>query len=1538
MTIPIKQTGAILGALTQDPTNNPVAGLVGAGIGYYAASKLDVRNMVKPYSQVVKSLKVSGLSNVNYGNALVDKLTILSKVYDGKMDDQIFEHSLRIKMSNLNLIYNQKYQTNLFNPSDTLPNQLTTAINQLGSIKSAATQKGLLSALSINNLLVNTGDINFAGDSIPFGSFRRGSAKTIISPAASIDEKMSLLKSHLTQSLGHGLDAAEAERIAQSLKGVFSGLPDMQISLGDNLTLTDPTGKHFEFPLQYKDATGARYSFAGNTPMLSNSWNPFGHSYLHKQGIPEQFRHMLPELQPNARGSFIPAAADVVKQFQPIEMLAGFDAKGNVNEQLYKMQSEMNRLFHNASNFAIDPNDPMAMNISARTNLDYSWNDKRYGGEGYTKLSRAANKGEASDFDRLMIELGKDLDNPMSLNPSNDVSSVSAIKAIDPSIAADNTRRPNVVTNRDYLMTQGNIDVIEKYTGLNYHSNMMGLSGLGNAQEFSTLLVDDELSMAISHVFGDKYTIADGAGLYTNSADFDLRRMVNLDFPNIGTENAPRFNISQELLEQLASKDKKGRINPSMLLGINSIGEAIHLGKEYSHGDIVSATRFPDSLRISVEARYVPKEWVKIFSDNAKSGQTLFGETNRRARMNSAIVDIMQRLKDRGLMQIAPSANGIDFTLNGKTITHVQGNMSTRKELFIELLKATQTHFVGYKPLESALILNRSDAGYKFVDKAIKNSVGMSPEDALASLKSAYMDQLFIENKASRSAFINLIDNLLEKTPNGYMDDVDFMHKYVQEGGYATLAKQGNEAKAAFRERIGSIVDKTFTHLDDFSRVKVLASADLGPAIRGAGNEGAMSWLERLNLKLSGYTEADLGSMAQWNKDALHELQLMTSSSEMGKDFNAVKLQYADILSSIHSESAHMRAERLKPVLEAGKIKYNEADNFVSYTLTHSHMGYKSIPITFVETGHSRHINLDEEDILSSLEAQRSKVIRADIELSRYANSTEAAGRVARLAQFKAEVEQLDRIMKRAASGDNNVVKNALRGIMEGSEIQIARSFGGEFSLYASQRAANRFAPLAAYNMHSINKIASGYGLQASDLVFEKKGSQFSKVLYKDKEGVLKPLMALMTREPAQGPGSSLLVEAYLHRALPKDDAFTALPQIIKGGKIVKNAQEQFAFGDYDSDTYKTASLGRGISIERIEQLAANQRNALAAHDELVNLSNAMAIKGKDKALVNIETLEDYGRHIASTSLQAIQRKGIAPEATDAATRMAESLELHLSSLKDSMNPMDFAKRQFAARMAIHNLVENLLKTQHAAAGTVGEKALPMQLLAEQMRNIKGNEQFRQNAGSIIDNAIGHNMSEADEKTKALYAQAKADMLDSLSRYGDVVKNRKGSLEESREALRKGIDEFTASIKGMASNGLLPGIADAETIPDKAIRNTRNLIQYAKDNISNNKKILGGAALGLAATAMMFGSESVDISKDALPLKTSDGILPPIPTEKGYITKGRDYRKRSNSYSAQGSSNKPVNRSSIERNIFNGNPNANVKISDKRSKDIREYQ
>ena len=92
--------------------------------------------------------------------------------------------------------------------------------------------------------------------------------------------------------------------------------------------------------------------------------------------------------------------------------------------------------------------------------------------------------------------------------------------------------------------------------------------------------------------------------------------------------------------------------------------------------------------------------------------------------------------------------------------------------------------------------------------------------------------------------------------------------------------------------------------------------------------------------------------------------------------------------------------------------------------------------------------------------------------------------------------------------------------------------------------------------------------------------------------------------------------------------------------------------------------------------------------------------------------------------------------------------------------------------------------------------------------------------------------------------------------------------------------------------------------------------------------MVGGAAL--AATATFLGSERPEPSKDILPSVKSAAILPPLPDQKGYVSKGRDYRENAKSYTIR-ASNQSGDPRQKSRELFNNSSNR-VIIQDKRER------
>ena len=73
-----------------------------------------------------------------------------------------------------------------------------------------------------------------------------------------------------------------------------------------------------------------------------------------------------------------------------------------------------------------------------------------------------------------------------------------------------------------------------------------------------------------------------------------------------------------------------------------------------------------------------------------------------------------------------------------------------------------------------------------------------------------------------------------------------------------------------------------------------------------------------------------------------------------------------------------------------------------------------------------------------------------------------------------------------------------------------------------------------------------------------------------------------------------------------------------------------------------------------------------------------------------------------------------------------------------------------------------------------------------------------------------------------------------------------------------------------------------------------NMYQTIRKNIVANKKpiILGG--LGLAATAMILGSEKPEMTKETLPYSTGNDTLPPMQSENAHVFKKKEYRQTAN--------------------------------------------
>ena len=108
------------------------------------------------------------------------------------------------------------------------------------------------------------------------------------------------------------------------------------------------------------------------------------------------------------------------------------------------------------------------------------------------------------------------------------------------------------------------------------------------------------------------------------------------------------------------------------------------------------------------------------------------------------------------------------------------------------------------------------------------------------------------------------------------------------------------------------------------------------------------------------------------------------------------------------------------------------------------------------------------------------------------------------------------------------------------------------------------------------------------------------------------------------------------------------------------------------------------------------QNTMVETGSKIAELQKAMGSKGVEldiKTLADFNQPMDFNKYLSAAGQKGKMRKMLAPFATDVATNMNAALEKHLSSL--NLGQDELIKRSMTGRSVIHNLVENLLKTQH---------------------------------------------------------------------------------------------------------------------------------------------------------------------------------------------------------------------------------------------------
>ena len=1005
--------------------------------------------------------------------------------------------------------------------------------------------------------------------------------------------------------------------------------------------------------------------------------------------------------------------------------------------------------------------------------------------------------------------------------------------------------------------------------------------------------VNEDWAKKLALEFGDQYSIADGAGLISKSAARKIQAEGYQTFEIHRSKFTGEYLVSSDIAEILAA-DKSRRqdlidqmkIYSDTVLGYDKDMNAVKIGNVFTNGRIHSISESDGKLTLRIKSQFdgADENWIKLFGAGSKGGYAVVPD------------DVFENMKK--LMNVT---DDIDM---------IAGQSETGNKILAKLIDGTA------EEKDSALKslieqIESSDIKQPYLDNQYFAKHLSILKDTASSSDDIARSALFMLMQTDFKGNTDLATSIEYATSNkAALDDLKIL---TADGGRIFHAQRDMA-----QEKLNSIVQSV-----DMSKMRTLRTAvstDLGGGLHGVGNVGSMSWIEQDQLRAYGASSSFINEISTANNDALFELSMIQSSAQKSSSVTeADKIARAnDIvgLFDLHPEQRFVAADMYRD-RSMSHVLHN-------LTIPEGYEGIiKSVPIPFVETNRSGIYEQETGDLLKEMDAKRKSLIRMDLE---YTAADERKRKVL-APKYIEELNAFEKSIRQSVTGESNIIKEVSKRQMEGSAFLRARSIGGKFA----EAMENEKYPGIVLSQSQAVELARRAGVD--DISIEAFGDDgYGKLMFYDGKET-RAFNTLTSREPAQGAYSILGTEVYI-----------APEGMLRDGEVgvadtTRNLFKTGQFTDFDYDMLKVASVNFQAGFEDLEAHTAFIKKLMDAQSEAFNDAEAMATslsrKGNKANTVmhsSVMSELDYISHQAHSSLKSKQRKFLASHTTDLSMNLTEALTRHLNAtVKD---PSELMKRSIVGRTLIHNITESLIKSAHRssldlqnAAGISEIESLKAAYAKLHNKTGKAGE-FEADFKKATTSLFGANMT---DDVKAIYDSAMSDITSAAKAHVEEIEANGGRIQDFRGA--RTFDQIIEETQKYAKTGEIttrPG-EEIPEILDGFRRKASNAFHHIKRNIIANKKPIGLGLAGLAATALVFGGDKPEMTKESLPFETSDGILPPLQSENAQVFKKKSFDNRRSTNIKGSYKEKGASSSRLKRDTFgHKNGRTNITIRDKR--------
>lgn len=1335
--------GAALGGYTSDIFENPLSGLINAGIGAAVGSmailpEVEVRNLAKVVTGVkqdessILTRASSGISKQEErlrtdlrtnASRFLEDFNYLNTV--GPLDESSREalNSLAKNSEHIEATLKARGYNDIpnFRKDPTKFSEFLANLSNRHDIKSIMP---LLTESTID--VVNTNAVNAP-------KVQQFNAK--IDAQLSQEDKIKKLAKILETQFGHTGNKVE-DALDKAAMFVKRSVGDIKIVDG-NIILNDVIdSKAVSIPITSYDTNGVRYHNAGNgRAMAVKGFSPFASLYMN-EGVSSYSYDF-------ADGRRLVRLSDVEKGLDP-EMMLKFlpdnqpinSYLGNIKKLISYDASEASHEIINGPNFNITS--PQLKNLATITSLEHQLNIDAQGNVNtrrplVTPSSYLQKEGGGSAVADIMInKLAIDNEKAhkygigTSGNKSLDIQTNPNTGTIG--MFVPKTRNPSGSVLRDTFPVKRNIGMegLDLLYG-NFIKERYASSQVFNKLDIKDVKAFNEFAVALTGQ--NNMVLADGFGIFNKgySNEFSVRSTSEIAIPldNRTLIRNPDLKKALQATDLNAYLNEVGGIRIGTdVLGYDSNGRPFQLGQQFSEGVIKSGRRDSNGrLLLEIDSMFNPKSEgsLKLFSVGSKAlaegvEQTRFNIlASVGALMNEGQITFQDELLKPTDSSPQALREALGSGLSIEDARHLDQNRAFGVFMRQNISLITDASKTGFSDLEHVLNASVDDPLYKEFTKAhgIEKLIQDNPAQKRSIVIASFLLQESKANEDITSAIATRLIRPLQDLKNqsegskDYRSLVNLMKagiipetkNFTPELIDQAIARVGDAWRASTSVNNYYKGDR-LAQLENLTKLVALSGIDIdlragisstigtvnkGRAIVGTGNKASMSWVARTSLLGSGFTRQQLDMFGKVDEGLLYELNsLQRETAFQTKSVNSfISGRERELGSILMNTSPEERLGRLK-----NAFSYDSKNPYISYNFNYTDHDIKSLNFSIISTTRSGKFDFKDRELIKELESKRLDLLNLDVAWGRASGKErERLG-----LQLKEALDDYTSYRTSMLSGDNSLMKGALKLYNDSSEIFEVKPVGGiAEKLFATTErnpdgTYKNISDKVVMSKEGMHEWASRLGVKAKDIELldtEELGSSVStlkRAMYRDADNKLVPLSVMVSREPAQGTMSSQFLDVILDTTIKGNANALYFPGGSASWAIMMG-------GDHDQD--QAPGLGNRPSQSDYNSLRKTANEVRARNAPLLNDSLLMIPKGSAKGIVSLNSFDDlggYGEHNAKSALQGTIRKDISPMATEFKINVSEAIKKRFYGDTELITE---------AENALYRSVEGLLKTSH---------------------------------------------------------------------------------------------------------------------------------------------------------------------------------------------------------------------------------------------------